>query len=91
VAWLMRAVGSSALGRRIESTSAIRSPNTVPLPAAGGHDALLGLAIEVFDAARVLTAAARPPIDRDRLDLLDRLDQPLVAQITEHQQLRCGA
>ena len=51
--------------------------------------------IERFDektAKRVVTTGCvHVPIDGDRFDIAHRIDQPLVAQVAEHQQLRRSA
>ena len=58
------------------------------LAATGGDHALAVLRLEVRDAARVVRTAAAPTSQSTVIDSTcsTRIDQPLVAQVTEHQQ-----
>ena len=58
------------------------------LAAAGRHHPLGGLLVEALDAgARLDRGRVDVPVDGDRVDVVDRIDQALVAQVAEHQQL----
>ena len=71
-----------------------------PLATTGGHhpfSAALNMDVGTFSRAHRCDtrladlAFTHGPVHRDRFDLLNRLDQALVAQKTQHQQLRLAA
>ena len=58
------------------------------LAAAGRDHPLGGLLVEALDAGAGLDRGrVDVPVDGDRVDVVDRIDQALVAQVAEHQQL----
>ena len=85
-AWRMRALRAS--GSAATRRSPIRSPNTVPWPQPVVTTRRAVFRSKSLDAgARAHRRGADVPVDGDRLDVVDRVDQALVAQVAEHQQL----
>ena len=62
------------------------------LPATGRHHAVRGFFFNILDAMTGSNSGRTDfPIDSNRLDVMNRPDEALVSQVTQHQQLGVGA